>query len=313
MNRLILGLAQIRPAWNNKKATTQIVVDALQQAAGQGIQLLTFSETFLSGYPFWVCRTNASVCDDARQQRAYGQFLEEAVEIDGPEMKLIEAAARDFGVSVYLGMNERGSSAGRGTVWCSLVTIDSQKGVLGSHRKLMPTYDERLCWGIGDAQGLRTYPFGNFRVGGLNCWENWMPLTRNALYEDGEDIHISVWPGNPWVIHDLPKVVAHEGRVWAVSVAGILSMADIPEDFEFYKDLIADGYDVIFRGGSQIVSPQGQVVAEIAEGAEGIVGFEADMQSVRQARLDFDPAGHYARPDVFQVNVNRHRTGGARP
>jgi nitrilase len=312
MDTLNLGIAQLRPAWGNKAATTAIVIGAIAEAGRQGIELLAFSETFLSGYPFWVCRTNgAARQNDIRQQRAYGQFLEQAVEIAGPEIGAIAEAAGDHNVSVYLGMNERGGRAGRGTVWCSLVTIDAQKGVLGAHRKLMPTHDERLCWGIGDARDLRTYPFGPFRVGGLNCWENWMPLARNALYEDGEDVHISVWPGNAALVtHNLAQVVAHEGRVWAASVAGLLSMSDIPEDFEFHKDLMAAGFDVIFEGGSMIVSPQGVTVAEIAPGQQGIAGFEIDMASVRRARQDFDPAGHYARPDIFSVELRRHRTGG---
>lgn len=312
MATLKLGLAQLRPAWGNKAATTKIVIDAIAEAAGQGIELLAFSETFLSGYPFWVCRTaGAARQDDSRQQRAFAQFLEQGVEIDGPEIAAIRQAAGDHHVSIYLGMNERGAKAGRGTIWCSLVTIDSEKGVLGAHRKLMPTHDERLCWGIGDAAELRAYPFGQFRVGGLNCWENWMPLARNALYEDGEDVHISVWPGNAkMVTHDLAKVVAHEGRVWAASVAGLLSMSDVPADFEFHKDLIADGFDLIFEGGSMIVSPFGEVVAEVPPNQAGIVGFEIDMASVRRARQDFDAAGHYARPDIFSVEMRRLRLGG---
>jgi nitrilase len=313
MAAINLGIAQLRPAWGNKAATTQIVIDAIAGAAKQGIELLAFSETFLAGYPFWLCRTEgAARQDDIRQQRACAQFLEQGVEIGGPELDAIRQAAGDHRVSVYLGMNERGAKAGRGTIWCSLLTIDSEKGILGAHRKLMPTHDERLCWGIGDALGLRTYPFGEFRVGGLNCWENWMPLARNALYEDGEDIHICVWPGNAAAVtHDLPRVVAHEGRVWCASVAGLLSMSDVPEDFEFYKDLVDAGFDVIFEGGSMIVSPDQKIVAGIAPGEAGIAGFELDMASIRRARQDFDPAGHYARPDIFKVATQRSRLGGA--
>jgi len=310
MSTLKLGIAQLHPAWGNKAATTQIVIDAIAQAARQGIELLAFSETFLSGYPFWICRSGAAAYDEARQQRAYAQFLEQGVEIDGTEIAAIRQAAGDHHVSVYLGMNERGAKAGRGSIWCSLVTIDAEKGVLGAHRKLVPTYEERICWAIGDALELRTYPFGAFRVGGLNCWENWMPLARNALYEDGEDIHICVWPGNAAsVTHDLAKVVAHEGRVWAASVAGLLSLADIPEDFEFYNDLKAAGFDVIFEGGSMIVSPEQKIVAQIPPLISGITGFEVDMASIRRARADFDVSGHYSRPDIFQVQMNRSRTG----
>ncbi len=311
---LKLGIAQLRPAWGDKAATTKIVIDAIAQAAAQGIELLAFSETFLAGYPFWVCRTEgAARQDDVRQQRAFAQFLEQGVEIDGPEVAAIRQAAGDHRVSIYLGMNERGAKAGRGTIWCSLVTIDFEKGVLGTHRKLMPTHDERLCWGIGDAAELRTYPFGEFRVGGLNCWENWMPLARNALYEDGEDVHICVWPGNAAAVtHDLPKFVAHEGRVWVASVAGLLSMADVPEDFEFYKDLVAAGFDVIFEGGSMIVSPEQKIVAQIPPGLAGIIGFEIDMARLRRARQDFDAAGHYSRPDIFSVETRKFRLGRSR-
>jgi nitrilase len=309
MTKLNIGIAQLRPAWLNKKATTKIVIDAIAEAGRQGIELLAFSETFLSGYPFWVCRTNGAAFGDARQERAYAQFLDEAVEIEGPEITLITEAARDYNVSVYLGMNERGSRAGRGTVWCTLVTIHARKGVIGAHRKLMPTHDERLCWGIGDARDLRTHEFGAFRVGGLNCWENWMPLARNSLYEDGEDVHICVWPGNASVTGNLPYFSAHEGRVWCASVCGLLSLSDVPADFEFYPDLAAEKTDVIFAGGSMILSPQGVLVAEIGPGIEGIIAHEIDMQAIRAARHNFDPAGHYARPDIFRVAMQRHRHG----
>jgi nitrilase len=307
MSTLKLGVAQLHPAWGDKAATTAIIINAIAEAGRRGIELLAFSETFLSGYPFWVCRTNGAAYEDARQQRAYAYLLDAAVELEGPELRLIVQAARDHGVSIYLGVNERGSRAGRGTVWCTLVTIDSRQGIVGAHRKLVPTYDERLCWGAGDARDLRTHQFGDFRVGGLNCWENWIPLARYALYEDGEDVHISIWPGNEGVTHDLPKLVSHEGRVWSASACGLLSMADIPEDFEFYKDLIADGIDVIFSGGSMIISPMQEIVARLEPGQSGIISHEIDMATIRRARQSFDPAGHYARPDIFKLHVQRHR------
>jgi len=309
MATLNLAIAQLRPAWLNKSATTKIIIDAIADAGRQGIELLAFSEAFLSGYPFWVCRTNGAAFGDARQERAYAQFLEAAAEIEGPEIALITGAARDFNVSVVLGINERGARAGRGTVWCTLVTIHARHGVIGAHRKLMPTHDERLCWGIGDARDLRTHEFGAFRVGGLSCWENWMPLARNSLYEDGEDVHISVWPGNAGVTHNLAHVSAHEGRVWSASVCGLLSLSDVPPDFEFYDDLAVEKTDVIFAGGSLIVSPQGAVVAEIDPGIEGIIAYDIDMQAIRSARHNFDPAGHYARSDIFRVGVQRYRLG----
>jgi len=310
MGGLHLGIAQLRPAWGNKAATVDIVINAISEAAARGIELLAFSESFLSGYPFWVCRTNGAAFEDSRQQRAYAQFVEAAVEIEGPELRRIAEAARDHRVSVYLGVNERGSRAGRGSVWCTLVTIDAQNGIIGAHRKLMPTFDERLCWAVGDARDLRTHAFGDMRVGGLNCWENWITYARAALYEDGEDVHICVWPGNESVTRGLPVFAAQEGRVWCASVCGLLSLEDIPRDFEFYDDFAAEGLDVIFAGGSAIYSPTQEMVARLEPGIAGIVSHVVDRAALHRARQSFDPSGHYARPDVFALSVHRARLGG---
>lgn len=309
MSRLHLGIAQLRPAWGNKTATVDIITTAIAEAARRGIELLAFSETFLSGYPFWICRTNGAAFEDARQQHAYAQFIEAAAEIEGSELRQIAEAARDHKVSLYLGVNERGSRAGRGSVWCTLVTINAQRGILGAHRKLMPTFDERLCWAAGDARDLRCHEFSGFRVGGLNCWENWITYARAALYEDGEDVHINVWPGNEGVTKDLPRFVAQEGRVWCASVCGLLSLADIPQDFEFYKDFAAEGLDVIFSGGSAIYSPEQKIVARLEPGVAGIVSHEIDHATLHRARQNFDQSGHYARPDIFALSVNRSRAG----
>ncbi len=309
MSNLHLGIAQLRPAWGNKTATVEIITSAIAEAAQRGIELLVFSETFLSGYPFWVCRTNGAAFEDARQQHAYAQFVEAAAEIGGPELRQISEAARDHKVSLYLGVNERGSRAGRGSVWCTLVTIDAQRGIVGAHRKLMPTYDERLCWAAGDARDLRCHEFNGLRLGGLSCWENWMSHARATLYEDGEDVHVCVWPGNEGVTKGLPLFAAQEGRVWCASVCGLLSLSDVPTDFEFYKDFAAEGVDTIFTGGSTIYSPTQEIVAQLVPGISGIVSHQLDRATLHRARQSFDPAGHYARPDIFALAVNRARAG----
>ncbi|CAI8725227.1 carbon-nitrogen hydrolase family protein [Pseudomonas sp. PDM03] len=302
-----IGAAQLRPAWLNRARTCQIVIDAIKEASEQGIELLVFSESFLSGYPFWICRTNGSAFDDPLQKRAYSQFLEAAVEVPGHEINLIVEASRDYGVGVYLGINERGVREGRGSIYCTLVAIHPERGLLGVHRKLVPTFDERLCWAPGDGHGLQAHDFGEFKVGGLNCWENWMPLARFALYAQGEDIHVSVWPGNASAIKNAGQLIATEGRVWVVSSSGLLSLSDVPEDFVFYDALKDDGVDVIFTGGSCIVDPSGQVVAQAEDGKEQIISFDADLGRVREERHNFDPTGHYSRQDVFRVSIDRTR------
>lgn len=302
-----IGAAQLRPAWLNKKKTTQKIVAAIEEAGRTGIELLAFSEAFLAGYPFWICRTNGADFDDPLQKRAFSQFLDAAVEVPSDEIEEIEAAARDNKVSVYLGINERGRESARGSIYCSLLAIHAEKGLLGVHRKLVPTFDERLCWAHGDAHGLRVHQFGEFRVGGLNCWENWMPLSRFALYAGGEDVHVSVWPGNAAVSNNATQLIALEGRVWSLSATGLLSLSDVPSDFALFDTLRESGVDEIFTGGTQIVDPRGQVVAAAPPGQEAIIWFDADLDTVRQERRNLDPSGHYNRPDIFHVSVDRSR------
>ncbi len=306
-----IAAAQIRPKWLDKPGTVQRVTDTLRLAAAQGIELIAFPEAFLSGYPFWLCRTNGASFDDPSQKSAYAQFLEAAVEADSTEIRTIVEAARDYGVSAYLGVNERGRDAGRGTVYCSLFAIDAAQGLVGVHRKLMPTYDERLCWGPGDAHGLQVHKISGVGVAGLCCWENWMPLARFALYSGGEDLHISVWPGNAEVAEGIVSAIAREGRVWSLSVHGLLSLSDVASDFVFKKMLQEAGYNVIFRGGSSLVDPSGKVVVAPTLDVEGLISYDIDLAAVRLNRQTFDVSGHYHRPDIFKLQIDGARFDGS--
>ena len=192
-----IAAAQARPYWLDPSATTKKVIAWLENAAAQQVELVAFPETFLSGYPSWLEHTGGARFDDAMQKRAYAAYLDAAVEVTGPEILLVTEAARDLGIFVYLGTIERDVTVGRGTVFCTLVAIDPHAGVVGAHRKLMPTYEERLVWGIGDGNGLRVHQAGAARVGGLNCWENWMPQARHALYALGEELHVERVAGQP--------------------------------------------------------------------------------------------------------------------
>lgn len=302
-----IGAAQLRPAWLDPTGTTAKIVATIEQASRSQIGLLAFPEACLSGYPFWLCRTNGAAFDDGRQKRAYAQFLAAAVEIPSVEVASIVEAARDLGVSILLGLNERGVAAGRGSIHCSLLAVDSERGILGVHRKLVPTFDERLCWAPGDAHGLRVHQFGDTRVGGLLCWENWMPLARFSLYAGGEDVHVSIWPGNPEVTQNAVQLIALEGRVWSVSASGVLDLDDVPADFEFYADLKAAGIGRIFGGGSRIVAPDGRTVVAAVDGSEEIIAHEADLALVRGERQSLDPTGHYHRGDIFRLSIDRTR------
>jgi len=302
-----VAAAQAHPAWLDKAANTKKTLTLLKQAADQDVELLAFPETFLSGYPFWVARTDGARFDDPRQKQAYAYYLDAAIEIPGPEVTLLAEAAADLGIFVYLGVTERGRAAGRGTVWCTLVAIAPGRGIVGTHRKLMPTYDERLVWGWGDGHGLRTHEAGTLRVSGLNCWENWMPQARTVLYAEGTDLHVGVWPGSRPMTETVTRFVALEGRVWSLAASGLLSIDDVPRDFPLYDELAANASGLIFDGGSGIVSPDGTWVSGPVVEREGLVTAEIDRDMVDRERLIFDPSGHYSRPDVLSTTVDRRR------
>lgn len=308
-----IAAAQVHPAWGSTSATTERVIHWIGEAAASGVELVAFGETFLAGYPIWVADTGGARFDDPAQKRAFSFYLDAAVELDGSELRQIAAAARDHRVFTYLGITERGAGPARGTVFCTLVAIDPDRGIVSAHRKLMPTYEERLVWGIGDGHGLRIHEGpGGLRVGGLNCWENWMPQARHAMYAGGEDLHVAVWPGSADLTRDITRFIAREGRVWALSAGVLIHTDDIAADFPLREAILADGGPrLLYDGGSCVAGPDGAWVVEPVTETEGLVIAEIDASRVREERHNFDPTGHYSRPDVFDVRIDRRRREAA--
>jgi nitrilase len=304
-----IAAAQVHPAWLDPARGTTIVTDWIGKAADEGVELVAFGETFLGGYPLWIAMTDGARFDNADQKRAFSAYLDAAVELGGPEIATITEAVRDRGVFTYLGVAERGSGTGRGTVYCTLVAIDPKLGVVSAHRKLMPTYEERLAWGTGDGHGLRVHEGpGGVRVGGLNCWENWMPLSRAAMYAGGEDLHVAVWPGGVGLTKDITRFIAREGRVFVLSAADLHSAADIPDSFPLADAVRAEMGDESYEdGGSCIAGPDGEWVVAPVANDERLVCADIDVARVREERQNFDPTGHYSRPDVLHLTVNRRR------
>jgi nitrilase len=175
------------------------------------------------------------------------------------------------------------------------------------HRKLVPTYEERLTWSPGDGHGLRTHRLGTFTVGGLNCWENWLPLARAALYGQGEDLHVAVWPGGVHNTQDITRFIAREARSYVLSVSGLMRISDIPDDTPHRSAIRSNNSEIFANGGSCIAAPDGSWVVEPIVGEEKLIVATIDHQRVREERQNFDPAGHYSRPDVLQLSVNRQR------
>jgi nitrilase len=305
--RVTVAGAQLGGPWLDVDARMTRVVTATELAASHGAQLVAFPETYLAGYPFWLSRTNGARFDDPGQKACYSYYLDNAIEIGGPEHRQLEALSRDCEVTLVVGVTERGNRHARGSAYATLLTIDPAAGLVGHHRKLVPTYDERMVWASGDGAGLRSHAIGTGRFGSLNCWENWMPQARQALYAQGEDLHIGAWPGSDDLTTDITRFIAREGRVYSLAVGGVVTSDDIPDDFPLAEELRAGSTGTPFNGGSAIAGPDGAWIVAPVVNLEGLVIADLDLAAVRQERLNFDPTGHYSRPDVFRTTVNRAR------
>ena len=206
---------------------------------------------------------------------------------------------------------ERAANRGGHSLYCSLVYIDANGEIGSVHRKLMPTHEERLVWAIGDGHGLRTHELGPFTVGGLNCWENWLPLARASLYAQGENLHVAVWPGNERNTTEITRFVARESRSFVVSVSGLMRKTDIPDDLPHADLLFETADDVMANGGSCVAGPDGEWLLEPATGEEVLRIAELDHGLVLEERHSLVVAGHYSRPDVTKLVVDRKRQSTA--
>lgn len=302
-----IAAVQAAPVFLDSAATTDKALGLLRDAAAGGAEIVAFPEVFIAGYPSWL-RVPSIATNDTLLKLGHIAYLKSAVDTTGPEIAAICKEAATLGVFVYLGFLERTSSGG--SVYASLAAIHPDKGVVGVHRKLKPTFHERLIWADGDGNGLKVHDWKGLRLGGLNCYENWLPLARHALYVQGEQVHIATWPGDLDVTQNISQFIAMEGRIYVVSVSGILRVGDIPDTFPLRKQLV-EGRDLINDGGSIIVGPDGTVIAGPVTGEECILYADIDADRVMGEHLKLDPAGHYSRNDVLKLSVDTSRSDPA--
>ena len=304
---LRVAVAQIAPVWLDREATITKVTQWIEGAANDGCALVAFGEALVPGYPFWLERTDAARFESPTQKALYAHYLDQAVDIGNNGLYRVQEAAADHGVHVVVGCIERAGDRGGHSVYASAVQIGRDGRILTVHRKLMPTYEERLAWAIGDGHGLVTNPVGPFMVGALNCWENWMPLPRAALYAQGEDLHIALWPGNVRNTADITRFIARESRSYVISASALLRRTDIGDAIPHATQIRESSEDVLANGGSCIAAPDGRWLVEPVADAECLIAVTLHHGLVRRERQNFDPAGHYARPDVTRLVVDRRR------
>lgn len=304
---LTIAAAQIAPVWLDRERTLTKVIAQVHAAADAGCQLVAFGEALIPGYPFWIERTDGARFNSPVQKEIHAHYMHNAVQIEAGHLDALCDTARQRSIAVMTGIIERPQDRGGHSLYASLVYIAPDGAIQSVHRKLMPTYEERLTWSPGDGHGLRTHRLGAFTVGGLNCWENWMPLPRAALYGLGEDLHVAVWPGSRRNTEDITRFIAVEARSYVISVSGLMRPADVPSETP-HRDAIAAGPEAFYAdGGTCIAGPDGQWVVPPVVGEEKLVVATLDHRRVREERQNFDPAGHYSRPDVTRLTVDRRR------
>ena len=306
-NFLKVALAQISPVWLDKKQTIQKIKNTIEEASKEKAELIVFGEALLPGYPFWIGLTNGAAWNSSVQKEIHAHYVQNSITIEKGELASICNLAKEHRMAIYLGIIERAQNRGGHSIYASLVYIN-QDGVIKSvHRKLQPTFDERLTWAPGDVHGLQVHPLKNFTIGGLNCWENWMPLPRAALYGQGEDLHVAVWPGSDHNTKDITRFIARESRSFVISVSSLMQKSNFPKETPHFDKIIKNAPDTLVNGGSCIAGPDGEWILEPVINKEGIFYETLDFSKVLEERQNFDVAGHYSRPDITKLHVNRDR------
>ncbi len=282
------------------------------EASAAGAELIVFPETWIPGYPAWldVCR-DAGLWDHPPVKSVFARIVQNSLAIPGPHLDHLRETARLAAATLVVGLSERvDQGAGRGTLYNSLVTIAPDGRLLNHHRKLMPTYTERLIWGQGDVEGLRAVDTPAGRVSALVCWEHWMPLARQALHESGEDIHVAVWP----TVHDLHQVAsrqyAFEGRCFVLASGALMRASSLPSELQPHPGRVLEPDQWLLRGGSAIIGPDGQYVAGPIYDEATILMADLDLRRISEESMTLDVTGHYHRPELFEFRPLR---SGRRP
>jgi len=292
--------AQLSPIFLNKEKTVEKACKAILEAGKNGAKLIVFPEAFISGYPDWVWLIPNSKGSDLNE--LYLKLVENAVSIPDDSTNKLCKAAKSANINVIIGIHERNSETSSASLFNSLLFIDDKGLILGKHRKLIPTGGERLIWSQGDGTSLRSYDTTAGKIAGLICWENFMPLARNAIYEFGTQILAApTWDKSLNWLQSMQHT-AREGGLFIITSCMPLKMDDIPDKHEF-KKLYPKGREWINDGNSVIIGPNGKIIAGPLEKKEGILYADINLQEIIKAKRMFDVVGHYSRPDVFSFEV----------
>jgi nitrilase len=298
-----IAVVQTPPVLLDRGKTLEKAVVLIGQAAAEGADLVVFPETFVPGYPIWMWRLRPG-SDMALTNELYRRLFDNAVDLERDGLAPLQTAAKEHSVTVVCGVNERDGGVSRGTLYNTVVVIDGDGKIVNRHRKLMPTNPERMVHGFGDGSGLKVVDTPAGRIGTLLCWENYMPLARYALYAQGVEVHIAPTydSGDAWI--GTLQHIAREGRCWVVGSGFVMRVADIPDDFPDRGELYPDADAWVNPGDSLVIGPDGVTTAGPMRKEIGILYADLDPSAVAVARRSLDVAGHYSRPDIFELRVD---------
>ncbi len=298
-----LAIVQKPPVFLDKEKSIALAVDCIKEAAEQKADAVIFTEAFIPGYPTWVWRLKPGG-DFTLSDELYKRLFDNAVNLAADDLLPLYDAAREHNATVVCGIEERDSQLSRSTLYNTVITIGRDGSLLNKHRKLMPTNPERMVWGFGDASGLKVVDTPVGRIGTLLCWENYMPLARHALYAQGVEIYIAPTydSGDGWL--GSLQHIAREGRCWVIGCGNLMRGSDFPADFPEKTRLYPDADEWVNPGDSVVIAPGGEIVAGPLRKESGILYCDIDRGKVDIARRVLDVAGHYSRPDIFNLHVN---------
>jgi nitrilase len=301
-----IAVVQESPVFLDRKRTIDKAVALVHRAANSDANLVVFPEAFISGYPAWIWRLRPGG-DWGKCEVLHQRMVESAVKMDRDDLLPLLSAARESSLSVVCGINELDGQTSGATLYNSVVVIDSNGNVVNHHRKLMPTNPERMVWGFGDGSGLKVVQTSSGKVGTLICWENYMPLARYSLYAQGVEMYVAPTydSGEGWL--GSMQHIAREGRCWVINCGVALENSDIPDDFPDRDALYPQSEAWINPGDSAVIAPGGEIVAGPLHEEKGIVYAEVDIAKAILAKRALDVTGHYSRPDVFSLEVNRSK------
>ncbi len=298
-----LAVVQKAPIFLDKQQTIALAVSSIEEATRHGAELVVFTEAFIPGYPTWVWRLRPGT-DWGLSEALHHRLLKNAVVMESDDLAPLYDVAKKHHVTIVCGIEERDSKLSQSTLYNTIITIGSNGELLNKHRKLMPTNPERMVWGFGDASGLKVLETPVGRIGALACWENFMPLARYAMYAQGIEIYIAPTydSGDGWI--GTLQHIAREGRCWVIGCGNLMQGSDLPDDFPEKERLYPNADEWINPGDSLVIAPGGEIIAGPMHEEAGILYCEIDKEKAAIAKRAFDVAGHYARPDIFQLHVN---------